>query len=137
MKQLNFRSFVALLCAAAALLTALPAQAQEAAIRKALTERLPNLPKIDEITRTPMPGLFEVRIDVEVKNSRGVLAQVASSISSAEADIVHLDMDPENADETIELRLLVSVRDRIHFADVLRTLRRSPVVVKVARYRLT
>jgi thiol:disulfide interchange protein DsbC len=35
--------------------------AQEAAIRKALTERLPNLPRIDEISKTPIPGLFEVR----------------------------------------------------------------------------
>ena len=37
--------------------------AQEAAIRKALAERLPNLPKIDEITKSPIPGLFEVRYD--------------------------------------------------------------------------
>jgi guanosine-3',5'-bis(diphosphate) 3'-pyrophosphohydrolase len=45
-------------------------------------------------------------------------------------------MDPENTDDTAELRLLVSVRDRVHYADVLRTLRRSPVVVKVARDRM-
>ncbi len=37
-----------------------PAQAQEANIRKVLTERLPQL-KIDEITRTPVNGLWEVR----------------------------------------------------------------------------
>jgi GTP pyrophosphokinase/guanosine-3',5'-bis(diphosphate) 3'-pyrophosphohydrolase len=33
------------------------------------------------------------------------------------------------------LRLIVSVRDRVHLADVLRTLRRSPVVSRVSRYR--
>jgi thiol:disulfide interchange protein DsbC len=38
-----------------------PAQAQEAQIRKTLAERLPQLPKIDEVTRTPVPGLWEVR----------------------------------------------------------------------------
>ena len=37
------------------------AWAQEAAIRKALAERLPKLPKIDEVTRSPIPGLWEVR----------------------------------------------------------------------------
>ena len=37
------------------------ATAQEAVIRKALPERLPQLPKIDEITRSPIPGLWEVR----------------------------------------------------------------------------
>ena len=37
--------------------------AQEAAIRKNLAERLPNLPKIDEVSKTAMPGLFEVLRD--------------------------------------------------------------------------
>ena len=78
---------------------------------------------------------FDTRLYVQVNNGKGVLAQVASSISSAEADIVHLDMDPEPVDDTIELRLQISVRDRVHLADVLRTVRRSPVVMKVSRYR--
>ena len=39
-----------------------PAVAQEAAIRKNLAERLPNFPPIDEVTKTPIPGLWEVRI---------------------------------------------------------------------------
>jgi thiol:disulfide interchange protein DsbC len=38
------------------------AQAQEAAIRKNLAERLPQMGKIDEVGKTPMPGLFEVRV---------------------------------------------------------------------------
>ena len=37
--------------------------AQEAAIRKNLAERLPNLPKIDEVTKTPMNGLYEIRVN--------------------------------------------------------------------------
>ena len=41
----------------------LSAFAQEATIRKKLAERLPKLPAIDEITKTPMPGLYEVRIN--------------------------------------------------------------------------
>ena len=39
------------------------AGAQEAAIRKNLAERLPNLPKIDEVSKTPMNGLFEIRVN--------------------------------------------------------------------------
>jgi thiol:disulfide interchange protein DsbC len=42
------------------------ALAQEATIRKNLSERLPNLPKIDEISKTPLPGVYEVRIGTEV-----------------------------------------------------------------------
>lgn len=45
---------------------ALGASAQEAQIRKNLAERLPNLPKIDEVSRTSVPGLWEIRIGNDV-----------------------------------------------------------------------
>jgi GTP pyrophosphokinase/guanosine-3',5'-bis(diphosphate) 3'-pyrophosphohydrolase len=79
---------------------------------------------------------FETHLHVLVKNGKGVLAQVASAISAAEADITHLDMDPDPGDESTELRLLISVRDRVHLAEVLRTMRRSPVVLRVSRNRV-
>jgi thiol:disulfide interchange protein DsbC len=50
---------------AAGLLTGL-AHAQEAAIRKNIPERLPQLGKIDEVSKTPMPGLFEVRVGTDL-----------------------------------------------------------------------
>ncbi len=37
--------------------------AQEAVIRKNLTERLPNLPKIDEVSKAPIAGLYELRVN--------------------------------------------------------------------------
>lgn len=37
--------------------------AQEAAIRKNLAERLPQLPKIDEVSKTPLPGIYEIRVN--------------------------------------------------------------------------
>ena len=43
--------------------------AQEATIRKSLSERLPNLPKIDEISKTPMHGLYEVRMGSDIMYS--------------------------------------------------------------------
>ena len=39
------------------------AQGQEATIRKNLSERIPQMPKIEEISRTPMAGVFEVRLN--------------------------------------------------------------------------
>jgi GTP diphosphokinase / guanosine-3',5'-bis(diphosphate) 3'-diphosphatase len=86
----------------------------------------------EELTRT-----FETALFVLVKNGKGVLAQVASAVSAAEADITHLDMDAEATQEATELRLLISVRDRVHLADVIRTLRRSPVVLRVSRSRFS
>lgn len=40
--------------------------AQEALIRKNLAERLPDFPKIDEVNKTAIPGLYEVRIGTEI-----------------------------------------------------------------------
>ncbi|HEY8049851.1 MAG TPA: DsbC family protein [Ramlibacter sp.] len=46
---------------------AFAAAAQDfALIRKNLTERLPLLGKIDEVSKTPMPGLFEVRVGTDL-----------------------------------------------------------------------
>ncbi|NDF78767.1 MAG: DsbC family protein, partial [Betaproteobacteria bacterium] len=36
--------------------------AQDANLKKTLSERLPSLPKIEEISKTPMPGVFEIRV---------------------------------------------------------------------------
>jgi GTP pyrophosphokinase/guanosine-3',5'-bis(diphosphate) 3'-pyrophosphohydrolase len=94
------------------------------------SERWMHVEWADELTRS-----FETGVVALVGNGKGVLAQVASAISAAEADIRHLDMGPENATETAELRLLLSVRDRVHLADVLRTLRRNPVVLRVWRIK--
>ena len=84
----------------------------------------------DELTRN-----FETSVLVLLRNGKGVLAQVAAAVSSAEADIIHLDMGSEPADQATELRLLLSVRDRQHLADVLRTVRRVPTVLKVHRVK--
>jgi len=78
---------------------------------------------------------FETAISLLVKNGKGVLAQVASAVSHAEADITHIDMGNEPAAETTELTLLLSVRDRLHLAEVMRTLKRSPAVLRVARVK--
>jgi len=42
------------------------ALAQEAVIRKNIADRLPDFPKIDEISKTPIPGLYELRMGSEV-----------------------------------------------------------------------
>jgi thiol:disulfide interchange protein DsbC len=44
----------------------LPARADEATIRKTLADRMPELPKIDEVSKTPIPGLYELRIGTDI-----------------------------------------------------------------------
>ncbi len=51
----------ALLCAT--LLLAVGVNAQEATIRKNLAERIPQLAKIDEVSKSPIAGLYEIRVN--------------------------------------------------------------------------
>ncbi|MCB2022537.1 MAG: DsbC family protein [Rhizobacter sp.] len=62
----NRTAFAALLALAALGFSFQPAQAQEATIRKNIAARLPDFPKIDEVSKTPIPGLYELRIGTEV-----------------------------------------------------------------------
>jgi len=54
---------LAVLCGSLLSPSALFAQGEEALIRKNLKERMPHIQPIDEIKRTPMAGLFELRVD--------------------------------------------------------------------------
>ena len=54
---------LAVLCGSLLSSGAVFAQGEEALIRKNLKERMPHIQPIDEIKRTPMAGLFELRVD--------------------------------------------------------------------------
>jgi GTP diphosphokinase / guanosine-3',5'-bis(diphosphate) 3'-diphosphatase len=78
---------------------------------------------------------FETGLLVTVRNGKGVLARVAAALATAEADIVHVDMDDERSQDATDLRLVVSVRDRTHLEAVMRNVRRTPLVMRVQRIR--
>ena len=59
--QHTFRALAATALMALSLSRAL-AQGHEATIRKALSERIPQIPKIEEITPTPLAGIYELRL---------------------------------------------------------------------------
>ena len=62
MDGMMMKLFNSLLAGLLALLT-LTAGAQEATLRKNLAKNLPQLPKIDEISKTPLPGIYEIRVN--------------------------------------------------------------------------
>jgi GTP pyrophosphokinase len=96
------------------------------------SERFIHVEWSDEPTRT-----FETGIRVTVANGKGVLAQVASALAGAEADITHIDMGHEAAQETTELRFVIAVRDHAHLESALRNLRRTPSVVRAERSKFS
>ena len=79
---------------------------------------------------------FETGVTVLLRPSKGALAQMAQAVSAAEADIKRIEMGPEPAGDAVEMLLLtVSVRDRLHLAEVMRALKRSTAVARASRVR--
>ena len=76
---------------------------------------------------------FETSLLVTVTNGKGVLAGVAAALASAEVDITHVNMGQERAQDATELRFGVAVRDRMHLASVLRSVKRIPSVLHIQR----
>lgn len=79
--------------------------------------------------------LFETDLLVTVINGKGVLARVAAALASAEADITRVDMGQEPANDATDLRFSVAVRDRVHLASALRSIKRTQSVMRVQRAR--
>ena len=69
------------------------------------------------------------------RQRQGRAGRVAAALANAEADITHVDMDDERAQDATDLRFVVSVRDRAHLGSVLRNLKRTPSVMNAVRIR--
>ena len=78
---------------------------------------------------------FETAISLLLSNGKGVLAEVATAVAEAEADITHIEMGDQPVSETAELKLLLSVRDRLHLDEVMRGLKRLAAVLSVGRFK--
>ncbi len=78
---------------------------------------------------------FETHLLVTVSNGKGVLARVAAALASAEADITQVDMGHEPAHDATDLRFGVSVRDRVHLASAMRSVKRTASVLRVQRVK--
>ena len=92
------------------------------------SERFIEVEWADEPTRA-----FETEIIVTVTNGKGVLADVAAKLAGAEADIAHIDMGPDGAQDVTDLRFLLDVRDLTHLNSALRALKRTPSVLGARR----
>ncbi|MCE1181516.1 MAG: bifunctional (p)ppGpp synthetase/guanosine-3',5'-bis(diphosphate) 3'-pyrophosphohydrolase [Rhodocyclales bacterium] len=79
--------------------------------------------------------LFEIRIRIEIKNTRGALAQVASAIAEAGSNIEHVSMDADPERLFTVLHFTIQVAHRNHLAAVMRGLRHIHEVSRISRER--
>ena len=81
--------------------------------------------------RQGISGEFQSEIRVRTLNRVGLLADVAGRISATFSNIRHVSV--ETADDESMLLFRLNVRDRRHLAQVMRSIRTNPEVVRVSR----
>ncbi len=74
---------------------------------------------------------FDVGIKLVVANRRGVLAKVASAIAEEESDIENVNFSNEG--EYTALLFTLQVSNRLQLANIMRSLRKMPEVIKIIR----
>ena len=74
---------------------------------------------------------FDVAIKLVVANQRGVLAKVAAAIAEAESNIENVSFTNEG--EYTALHFTLEVNNRLHLANIMRSLRKIPEVIRIIR----
>ncbi len=82
--------------------------------------------------QTGVDRLYTVEVRVEVANRVGVLAALASDIAGTQTNIDHVSM-LESDTEASTIIFELQVRNRKHLAQVIRSVRKMPDVLKVIR----
>ena len=83
---------------------------------------------------TVVKGEFPVEIKVEVTPERGFVAALASRMTEEDATIEHISVTEKDAFTSI-VDVVLTVRDRIHLADILRRARSLNSVRRIYRVR--
>jgi len=76
---------------------------------------------------------FDVNIKLLVADRRGVLAKVSAAIAEAEANIENINFTHEG--EYSGLHFTLEVNNRLHLANIMRSLRGIPEVVRIIRVK--
>jgi len=93
-------------------------------------------PELVDVEWAPdVQGTFEAGMRLMVADRRGLLADLATAIADAEANIDAVSMERPDGGNVLAMFFAVQVRNRGHLAQVMRYLRRVPEVRRVQRTR--
>jgi len=112
---------------------------------RGITVHTPDCPNVAKFRKHPeqwidvhweehIEGVFPVNVRVEVKNQRGVLAQVAAVIAELDANIDTVNIEERDGLNSA-IDFIVEVRDRVHLASILRRLRSLEPVIRINRMK--
>mgnify|MGYP001173882245 CR=1 FL=1 len=79
-------------------------------------------------------GEFTVELRVELEQQRGIIAQLATSITVADASIERISVDERDGRISV-VQLAVRVRDRLHLSQLIKRIRAISGVARIARLK--
>ena len=79
-------------------------------------------------------GEFPAEIRLELLNQRGTLANVAATISEMDSNIENVTVVDQDDRVSVDL-ITLTVRDRVHLANIMRRLRKLMIVLKITRVK--
>ena len=112
---------------------------------KGMVVHLDNCRNIAEVRHNPdkciplnwakdVTGEFNVELRVELEHQRGLIALLASSVNAADANTEKIGLN-ERDGRTSVVQLVISVRDRVHLARVIKKLRALAGIIRITRIR--
>lgn len=79
-------------------------------------------------------GEFQVELRIDISNTRGALASIATVIAEASSNIAGVHLEERDAHHSA-VHFVIMVKDRKHLARIIRRLRNSDVVIRMSRDR--
>jgi GTP diphosphokinase / guanosine-3',5'-bis(diphosphate) 3'-diphosphatase len=102
----------------------------------ALRKQRPDPDQLIDVEWAPdVKGVFDAGIRLLTEDRRGLLAELATAIAEADANIDNVSMERPDGGDVLAMFFSVQVRDRRHLANVIRGLKRVPEVERVQRAR--
>ncbi len=79
-------------------------------------------------------GEFTIELRVELEHQRGIIAQLATGITMADASIDKISVD-ERDGRTSVVQLVIRVRDRLHLSQLIKRIRALSGVLRITRLK--
>jgi len=79
-------------------------------------------------------GEFTIELRVELEHQRGIIAQLATGITVADASIDKISVDERDGRVSV-VQLVVRVRDRLHLSQLIKRIRNLKGVMRITRLK--
>ncbi|MGD7036862.1 RelA/SpoT family protein [Methylotuvimicrobium buryatense] len=79
-------------------------------------------------------GEFPAEIRIEILNQRGTLATIAATISEMDSNIENVTVVDQDDRVSVDL-ITLTVKDRVHLANIMRRLKKLTIVLKITRVK--